>query len=375
MRFLSALMVVVFAAASGFAGEPEAPKVQFPEPDIDTLYAVQKRGLQWLARHQTEKGCWIGGKVTTGFFRRDCRCPKDGPNSVPDMEAVALSTLAFLHAGLDHRHGAFKITVKEALRFLRDRQGPSGRFLDAAGEPVSVRVQALCSLVFAECVAMSGSAILRRNAEKGLAALVSLQNEDGGFGESRVAPSDARTTAWAAMGLTVGRLIRVESCEGALSKACNFAKSLEVDEAGRFSMYAGEPDKLETPVHPLCATACCLYVLSLDRRKDPDRLPRLRKTAEHIASARHSDETLFGDPEFVLFATLGLIRTGGRSWKTWNGVRKKALFDAQESGECVEGSWASLETPHGMRGRAWTTAMALLAVAPYERSGKVRDVR
>jgi len=79
------------------------------------------RGLDWLSRHQDEKGHWDCDGFSAGCRLNRC----DGNGMAPyDTGVTGLSLLAFLGAGETHKHGRYRTTVKEGLQHLKQIQDP-----------------------------------------------------------------------------------------------------------------------------------------------------------------------------------------------------------------------------------------------------------
>ncbi|MCU0728135.1 MAG: hypothetical protein MUE73_20495, partial [Planctomycetes bacterium] len=83
-------------------------------------------GLEWLKNHQDVEGMWD----CDGFMKHDKIPPVcDGAgNAMYDPGVSGLALLAFLGAGETHKHGRYKKTVREGLRYLKQIQDPEGCF-------------------------------------------------------------------------------------------------------------------------------------------------------------------------------------------------------------------------------------------------------
>ena len=84
--------------------------------------------------------------------------------AVGDLRSTALATLAFLSSGETHKHGRHKKVLREALRFMKERQGADGRFSPEQLE------HALATCALAKAYALTASPLFKEPAQRGLAA-------------------------------------------------------------------------------------------------------------------------------------------------------------------------------------------------------------
>ena len=171
------------------AGWPDADDTAFAllalawlGPPRDAAAAVaRRRGARWLARMQNRDGSW-------STFVRNSRMPFD--HDCPYVTGHAL--LALQAEGYFERHPA---TRDRALAYLARTQRYDGSF---------------ASIWFREATCGTASALEALThlglgdtpmATRAHAALLRLQNDDGGWGGVRLQPSTAEETAWATLAL------------------------------------------------------------------------------------------------------------------------------------------------------------------------------
>ena len=123
-----------------------------------------------------------------------------------DPHVTAISLLAFLGAGYTHQAGKYKKHVGDTVKYLKRIQDPEGCFGPRTG-PYLV-THACCLLAMAEAYGMTGSPLLRRPVEKGLAFLTkALRPDPSGPGQptwwSAAKPSDhdALVVGWCIMAM------------------------------------------------------------------------------------------------------------------------------------------------------------------------------
>jgi len=116
-----------------------APKP--PSPDVTAS------GLAWLARAQHPDGHWDLAPGRTG-----------------------LALLAFLSAGESHKHGKYKRTVRNGLKFLKQIQRPDGCFM-LPNTPRSNRDHAIATLAMVEAYAITASPLFKQSAQQGVNAI------------------------------------------------------------------------------------------------------------------------------------------------------------------------------------------------------------
>ncbi|MCP3915882.1 MAG: VWA domain-containing protein [bacterium] len=311
--------------AAGGSGTEQALKDQF----------------EWMMDQQDPDGHW----------------DSDG-SAEHDVRATAMALLALLGDGNTIREGPYKANVVRGVKWLRGQQDFTTGGIGVDAGPGSLRDHALASLVFAEVYFFSKSPLVKASAQRALDFLVASRDPRGGWsagaGASRA--DDLQLTAWALLALFSGK-------EGGLA----------VDDA----TLAGAVRWIDTSsdASPDQAPGASLLCRILSGQK-PNQTPALSVLADVIlASASVIDggvESLGPDEWF--FRTSAMYQMGGRHWKAWNKVMKRALLELQRKDADARGSWVPMgENP--TRGRVETTATMGLCLEVYYRFSRVIGAR
>lgn len=321
--------------------------------------AALQQGLSWLRDQQEKQGCW------------PCAHSKDAQVGV-----TALALLTMLGDGSTMRSGPWKKQIKLGVRWLRERQQPSGAFADATGPHL------LAALAMTECYMLSNYRLIRKCAANACAHAVSLRAEDGGwraFADEQA--SDPALTLW-------GTTLLVAAVDAELLPAKRICK--------------GIPEWL---LGPRATLAPSRSILGVD-------VP-LRRQGELVydqpaANAFNTCWVAFDDPdpktraammersERTCEAALQRIRKIERNWESGKGRKLsmhewfcsahlfaqlgdkksltalyKALIAAQAKQGDDAGSWEPVGVWGESGGRVWTTAMAVLALESTYRYAKI----
>ena len=92
------------------------------------------------------------------------RCEGPG-SSLYDPGVTGLALLAFLGAGETHKHGKYKRTVRQGLKYLKEIQDPEGCF-GPRTEGHFTYNHAIGALTMAEAYAMTGSPLFKESAQR-----------------------------------------------------------------------------------------------------------------------------------------------------------------------------------------------------------------
>lgn len=360
--FMPALAVSLVAVAAVTAQEPEKPAVN-AEPWQQAIrlggasgryqgrgVTLRRRaaeaaaigaGLDWLQNAQHADGCWN----------------LDGPRDIT-AAVTGLATLAMLGDGSTMRSGDYKQSIKRAVKWLREQQAENGAFAGATGPHL------LAAAAMTEAYLLSNYRLIERNATRGLAFAATRRDPDGGWRASETAElSDPALTVW-------GTTLMVAAVDARLQKP----------EAA----FAGIGEWLQGPRATLAPHSGVLgapvpAVRQADLAADQAMANALTRCWIEAGAAA------------VLPAAIARARSTAREWKSGVGrklsmhewycssyvlaragdvaalqVIGKALALAQVTAGADVGSWQPIGAWGDVGGRAWTTAMAVLALeAPY----------
>jgi hypothetical protein len=339
-----------------------------------TEKAVAK-GLAWLAAHQSASGLWDAD----GFMGvHDCACDGKGGGwhgeRVPcgfDVEVTALATLAFLGAGHTHKtEGRWRAVVERALDALRKKQARS-----LFG--IAYATQAL-----AEAYDMTGDAALKPSVERGIETMVGARLPDGGwryFPGTRMESGVPTTTAVVAA-LVAARRCGFEVGSGFEQPVRKWLDHLYSSEKDRYK-YTLNAHKLGyTPTTTNAASALWIHTLlevpASDRRiRAGQRCLAKRRPKWSVKHVQRKVNGVMRDVQigylqhyYWWHGTEALARTGGESWKAWNGALKRALLPKQRKNGHSAGSWDPAGTYGKVAGRVYSTSLCVLMLATYYRA-------
>ena len=220
--------------------------------------------VDWLVAHARPDGGWSAREPGRTCEGRELDAPTvDGEGSPDgDVGATALALLAFLGRGWTNRsEGAHGRVVGAGLRFLRNTQGPDGRFGERA--PVGGQAdEAIATLAFVEGYGMTGSTILRGPATRGLGAILAARRPDGAWGRAPgSATADERSTSWCLRALATAAA--VDTADRAAGKPPSF-----VFPEGLRASVAAMLDDAGAPVD-LATRATLRLALGVPREDDP----------------------------------------------------------------------------------------------------------
>lgn len=346
--------------------------------------------LIWLRDHQDNDGSWSPTTFPAAGAEHDrsgSYANLDGSESIGWEQNKAgisgLATLAFLGAGYSHRGGQFQRTLRNALRYLKQIQDNDGCF-GARDDHHFVYNHAICSMSMSEAYAMTGSAMLRGPAQKGIDFIAMCQNEDPDRGYLgwrygvRPGDSDASVSGWMVLALKSAKVANLSvpnHCwEGArrfydditgmvngyprtgyitrggpnarLRSQSNFDNNGSMDAINILSrLFMGENRNngdLQSQAAALCA---------------PDGLP--------------STEPNKLDFYYWYYASLALFQMGGRYWSDWEDPMINALTSTQRlEGDAQTSTYGSWDTNSawGIAGsRVYSTAINCLTLEVYYR--------
>lgn len=347
-------------------------------------------GLRWLADHQATDGSW--NPVT---FAEDGRrhnrsgsyLNTDGSQSTGweqnEVGITGLSILAFLGAGYTHRDGEFQRTVRNGLRYMKQVQDNDGCF-GPRDDHHFVYNHAICSMAMSEAYAMTGSAMLRGPAQKGVDFIALCQNVDPDRGTLgwrygiRPGDSDASVTGWMVLALKSARVANLDipdRCwEGALR--------LYDDLTGRVNGYpktgyitqGGPNARLRSQAHfdnnaSMDAINVLCRLFMGENRNNGDLQAQTSAICE--AEGLPSTQTNKLDYYYWYYASLAVFQMGGRYWDTWEDPMISALTSTQRlEGDVATSTYGSWDTNSawGISGsRVYTTAINCLTLEVYYR--------
>jgi hypothetical protein len=348
--------------------------------------AVQ-RGLDWLARHQSQDGHW-GPDSLHAFPDGRCKpgdvCPGGG-----DEHRVALTGLAVLafQAGgnYDFNNYEYSDCVRHGLDWLVAHQRPDGCLLDRdhGTRACNMYEHGIAAFALADACEMAASDSremsdrYRQAAEKAVQFILYAQHHDGGwrYTEDREGTSDISVTGWQMLAMRAAHEAGISEINpDCVARMEMFFKSCHDKASGRTFYQPGHnlPSDAPTAIGMLLQE---FVADSPDTKLIDDGAKYLSGEAKSsFQGARKPAKkkrfaALPGDYYTYYNGTLAIFLAGGEPWKRWNDVVRDALVDTQcEEGEgCRRGSWDPTGQWSPQGGRVYSTALAVLTLEVYYR--------
>ena len=177
-------------------------------------------GLKWLKDHQDENGKWD----CDGFMKHD----KEGPpcdgagNAVHDVGISGLALLAFLGDGSTMKTGPYKDNVKRAVKWLRKQQDMNTGLFGTNASHDFLYSHAIATYALCEAQGLSRSAVLKKNAQKGINYLETHRNPYAVWRyQPRDNDNDMSVTGWGIMAYKSAKDFKLQVNEQALKICAN----------------------------------------------------------------------------------------------------------------------------------------------------------
>ena len=314
--------------------------------------AAVARGLRWLQLHQERNGSW-----SLDRFNRQpgCTCNSGGVKS--DSAATSLALLPFLGAGQTHLVGAHQDTVARGLKWLLERQDPSGDLrADSAGN-TGMYAHGQGAIVLCEAFFMTGDERLREPAQRSIDFIVAAQHPAGGWRYAPGMEGDTSVFGWQLMALQSARAANLAVPDETLELAGHF-----LDRVGYRggSIYGYMPRKIPDEVMTAEALLCRAYLgWSANTPGFFDGVDFLQD--RYLPDA---DQSNF---YYWYYGTQLMHHVGGAHWEIWNHKIRDILVETQRHRGHAAGSWDPIDSHDRAGGRLYATAVATCTLEVYYR--------
>ncbi|MDC1142899.1 hypothetical protein OAU50_07380 [Planctomycetota bacterium] len=348
-------------------------RVQKEAPPVFSLDAALKyyKDFQHDDGHWSATTHWAEAREGAFSFDKETQCDTEYGWEEDEVANTSLALLCFLSAGNDPRYGDFKSQVRSGVIYLRKLQTHDGRFSD------NPRHHALAVTAMSECYGLSGMAVLKPTATQGVKALIKMQNEDSGFGESGL--SNVVDTGYAVVALKTASVAGIEFDKTVFEKAHKYVESMRTENRVRYSTSYRLPPQEGNNVateFPLCEVIWLYTGLTSEKIRFDG------KSAKLVSALVVKEENLPKwesgniDCRYYWFAGKVMFQLGGDGWELW----KEAIVDSiagKQRGYTeldADNDWKTASTllehgswdPAGINGprygRVFTTAMCFLAI-------------
>ncbi|HLJ97119.1 MAG TPA: prenyltransferase/squalene oxidase repeat-containing protein [Gemmataceae bacterium] len=331
-RILAVGLVLVGGIAPVNAQPPNARIGEAVPRDVRELY---DKGLQYLAKTQTENGDWTDGQQGPGV--------------------TGLGLMVFLASGEDPNFGLYSNNVRRAVRSIISNQNPTTGYLGT-----SMYHHGFAMLALAEAYGTvddrqiwpSGKQPRSIGAALELAVRMAITSQKKNpLGAWRYSPTatDADTSVSGAVlvGLLAARNAGIEVPDESINRAIAYYTNMTTS-SGQVA-YSGGIGGFDESLARISIGA---LVYALARRKD---LPQFRATVDYLVNKlEFTGRSGFGWIDYQrYYQAQALFQGDVEAWKKWNKLLVQQLKAAQQA----DGSFS------GQHGAATATSFSLLALA------------
>jgi hypothetical protein len=327
-----ALVVLGGLAGSTHAQQLNARIGEAVPRDVRELY---EKGMQYLAKTQTENGNWTGGD--------------NGPG------VTGLGLMVFLASGEDPNFGVYSNNVRRAVRSIISNQNENTGYFGN-----SMYHHGFAMLALAEAYGAVDDRHLwpRGSKHRSIGAALELgvraaltsqkKNPQGAWRYSPEA-TDADTSVSGAIlvALLAARNAGIEVPDAAIDRAISYYRSMTAT-SGQVAYSGGLGGFDES----LARISIATLVYSVARRKD---LPQFKAALGYLVNKlEYTGRSGFGWVDYQrYYQAQALFQGDVEAWKKWNTLLVRQLKEAQKADGSIPG-------PHGA---AVGTSMSLLALA------------
>ncbi|MCU0726090.1 MAG: VWA domain-containing protein [Planctomycetes bacterium] len=336
-------------------------------------------GLEWLSTHQDEDGKWDAD----AFMEHDVVEPaSDGPGEASgDTGATGVALLAFLGAAETHKHGRYKKTVREGLRYLKTIQDPEGCFgpRDEARFPEG---HAMAALAMCEAYALTASPLFKESAQRGVDFILKLRAPDLAWGRgTKPEGCDTEVSTWMLAALRSAKLAGLRVDEAAFAGMRAWLARVTDPDTGRAGTAGRGADRTLPPElaakYPTArseAPTAMALIARIFSGEDPQKSEAIAKGTALLMKALPSWDEAAGtvDVDALYFGTLAVFQVGGDAWKVWNEALRGQVLDRQRSEPAASrGSFDPVPPWGHTRGRVYSTALLTMCFEVYYRYARV----
>ncbi len=339
-----ALLLIVGSVMSGMmmqSAEAQGPSLRFGNRVPTEVRVMYERGLQYLAKTQTESGTWSSSGI--------------GHGGAGESGITGLCLMVFLASGEDPNFGRYSSNVRRATRAIIMGQDSRTGFL-----PGSMYHHGFATLGLSEAYGTVDDSLLWSGAESApnkrsigqalelavRCALTSQKNNQWGAWRYSPQSTDADTSVAGAVlvGLLAARNAGIEIPDENLEKALKYFRT-STSKTGMVAYSGGVGGHGESMNRSSIAT----LVFAVGKKKDWDQyraaLGHIVKRLEHPGSGYTH--------YFRYYMAQALFQGDFDSWQKWN----REIIRKLKNEQAEDGSFNS------RHGQAYGTAMSLLVLA------------
>jgi len=316
-----------------------------------TTEGAVQLGLAWLAKQQDVRtGLWS----LSGPY-------SNGGQAENKLAATAMALLAFQGAGNTHKSGKFKRAVQRGVDALVRMQDDDGNFFKQGPYHHRLYSQAQATIVVCELYGMTKDEKYRRPAQKALGYAAWSQSPMlGGWRYIPRKESDTSVTGWFVMAFMSGKMAGLDVPSPTLDAISKYLDRVTTDGA-IYSYQPGKPPVKKPPTMTAEGLLCRQY---LGWERDD---PRMRQGVKCLLEnpVDYADV----NPYYWYYATQVLHHIGGEEWDEWNLTMRERIPAQQVKQGAERGSWSptgdKLWGHHG--GRLYSTCLSIYNLEVYYR--------
>ncbi len=342
-------------------------------PEVDArVEAATRRGLAWLADHQSKAGFWAGdvGYKVNASYRV----------TAPDAEHVgitALALMAFLACGEVPGRGKYGDNVERATRYLIASSQENG-YMTAQGS--RMYSHAFATLALAEVYGMTKTKELRDALQRSVQLIADSQNREGGWRYKPFAQeSDMSITVCQVMALRASRNAGIFVSKNVIGDAVKYVResarnereseywrSFRNRELGHFNSGVFKYQKRADARASFALTAAGVTTLyGAGIYEDP----LIDRGLEFMLENQDEYNRIFDSHYFFFYGNYYAVQAfyiaGGRRWKDYyfGSNRTTGIADYLTDRQASDGSWSCEVGP----GTSFATAVSTLILAiPFQ---------
>ncbi|MGD0517875.1 MAG: hypothetical protein ABSA26_10105 [Thermoguttaceae bacterium] len=314
--------------------------------------------LHWLANNQADDGRWDPAEHNAGRELSIQGRNRQNAGSKADSGITGLALLAFLAGGHTHQLGPYAENMRRGLEYLLRIQAPDGS-LGGKGQAYEfMYCHAMAACAISEAYGMTHDPRLEKPVRRAIGFTVAAQDSRGGGWRYRPGdPGDTSQLGWQLMALKSAELAGIPMPAPTRSGIIRFLRSVSSGSQGGLASY--RPG--EGPSRPMTAEALvCWQFLGLPREH-----PACNEAGDYLLAELPGSGV--ANDYYWYYATIAMYQLQGDYWQRWNEALQSTLISRQVKDGPLAGSWNTDTLWGGYGGRAYTTAIAALALEVYYR--------
>jgi hypothetical protein len=334
--------LIFFTSTSDNRARAQTPQLRFGTPVPIEVKTVYERGLDYLAKTQSEDGTWPNSQHGTG----------------PGVDGLCV--LTFLASGEDPNYGAYAETIRAGLRAIIRRQSADTGLLGTQDQHGNMYHQGFGTLALAEAYGAvderlmwpsssgRGQRSIGEALELAVRCIIEAQNRNP-FGGWRYTPdaqdADVSVSGANIIALLAARNAGIEVPDENIQKAMKMLED-STDASGSVAYQVGSGVGFSFDESTARSSIACL-ALAIAKRKES---AAFQATSKYLQA--RADRPGTGNwPEYTqYYMAQALFQADYDTWKLWNQLNTEVIQQTQlENGSLDE--------------NAYSTSMKLLSMA------------